>query len=1028
MNSLIQFFISKSRATIAILLLLVISGISAYKSIPRESTPDVKIPIIYVSLRHEGISPEDAERMLVRPVEDEVNTIEGIKEIRSVASTGYASVTMEFNAGFNSDKALDEIREAVDKVKTKLPEETEEPRVHEINLSEFPVLNVILLSDIPERSLINIAKKLKDKIELIPSVLEVDIAGEREDMVEVVIEPHILESYGISSELINVIRNNNLLVSAGILDTGSSGANGSRFGIKVPGVIETFEDIINFPIKSDEYNALRFKDLAEIRQSYKDATSFASVNQSKAVVLEISKRTGENIIQTVSAVKQVLQENEGLFQGQIQLLYAQDESGNILNMLSDLQNNLFLAFLLVLVVVMAFIGIRSSMMVAFSIPVSFLIGILLINHLGLTLNIVVLFSLIMSVGMLVDSAIIVVEYASRLMSQGKTKVQAYAESAKRMSLPIIASTATTLVVFAPLLFWPGIMGQFMKYLPLTLICVLIASVFTALIFMPSVGSLFGASKTSKEKQSNLKDKYIKYLKTFLNNPFKFLSGFTALIFIIVALFVVTAKGVEFFPSIEPDNAKLQVRARGNLSVYEKADIMKEVEEISMQYQNEVRVVYTRAGEFSGGGNDLPEDVIGLITLEFQDWQKRRKANEILEDMQTKLDKISGVKIEAAKEKKGPASDKAIIIEVAGNDRAEILQASKLITQKLEDEEEIINVESDIPVPSIEWVINIKRDIASQFGVSIAEIGNFIRLITNGLKVTTYRPETSDDEVDVVIRFPSYARDITQLDNLNIVSGDNLIPASNFIEREAKPTTGIIKRVDGKRAYTVKADVKRGTLPNNKIKELTNWLSEQYDAKVFSPNIQVRFKGDDESKKETQKFLSSAFGTALLLMFIILLIQFNNIFQAVLIMSAIFLSTIGVLFGLMITGQPFGIVMCGVGVISLAGVVVNNNIILIDTYNEYRRKGVSSLNAIINACSERLRPILLTAGTTVLGLLPMVLAFNINFISREVSIGAPSTQWWQQLSTSVAGGLTFATILTLFFTPVLIYLVDRNRVN
>ncbi len=1037
MDKIINAAIGRSRAVILVFLLILISGTSAYINIPKESDPDVKIPLIYVSMSHEGISPEDAERLLIRPMEKELRGIEGVKEVVGIGNQGSASIKIEFFAGLDSNKALTDVRDKVDLVKPDLPDDTDEPIITEINLSLFPVINVILTSNIPERSFLKIARRLRDRIEEISSVLNVEIAGDREEAVEIVIKPEMLESYNLTSSLIDFVARNNLLIAAGDMDAEQAG----KYVVKVPGLLENINDIINLPIKVSGDSIVTVGDIATIKKSYKDVSGFARVNGKPALVLEVSKRIGENVIETIEQVKTIVLEDSQLWPEGINISYAQDSSDRIKDMLSDLQNNVIFATLLVLIVIIAFIGIKSAGLIAIAIPGAFLIGILVLSFLGLTMNIVVLFALILSIGMLVDSAIIVVEYANRKMIDGMSYKLAYGEAARRMAWPIIASTITTLLVFAPLLFWPGIMGQFMKYLPLTLMATLSGSLLMALIFIPTLGSWLGKIKKFDSKTiyrikagetGNLDDiggltgRYVSTLNHVLNFPIKFIFIIMSMLVVLFYVYFGFIAKTEFFPTVEPDNARVIVRARGNLSTIEKDNIVKEVESYIYDMRDEVKVIYSRSGHMGGQSNELAEDVIGIIMLEFQDWNERRKADDILADIKSKTEHLAGIIIEARKEKGGPSTGRPISLEIASKFPELIEPVAIKILNFMNSMEGVSDIEDSRPVPAIEWKIDVDRSIAARFGVDLAIIGNFVKLVTNGMKITTYRPDDNDNEIDILLRFPAEDRGLAQLDRLRAITSSGAIPISNFVERKAQPKIGKIMRVDGARVITIKADVEAGILVSDKLKEMQEEFKKIYKAGEIDPRVQLRFKGEDKDQKETMNFLASAFILALFGMTLVLLVQFNSIYYTFIIMSAVFLSTAGVVAGLIITAQPFGIVMCGVGTIALSGIVVNNNIIFIDTYKSLCNMGMDKREALLRTGAQRLRPILLTAGTTVLGLIPMVTAMNINFFTREITFGAPSTQWWQQLSTSIAGGLTFATILTLFLTPCLIYIGERKN--
>lgn len=1034
MNSIVNAAVSRSRAVVMLFTLILVMGSFAYLNIPKESDPDVQIPIIYTVMTHEGISPEDAERMLIRPMEKELQGIEGVKEMRSSASQGRASVTLEFDAGFDSDKALLDVREKVDIAKAELPEETDEPTVNEVNLSLFPVINVILRGTMPERSMLKIARNLRDSIEEIPAVLEVDIAGEREETLDVILDPTKVQGYNLTTSIIELVRSNNLLVAAGSLDTGDG-----RYDVKVPGVLETVNDIMTVPLKVDGDAALALEDVGIVRRGFKDHTSFARVNGEQALVLEVSKRTGENIIDTIKKVRAVVEQERKFWPEGIDVLYAQDQSERITDMLGDLQSNLILAIILVAVIIIAYVGIVAGGFIAIAIPGAFLIGILFLYFAGFTMNIVVLFSLILSIGMLVDSAIVVIEYANRRMIDGARAKEAFAEGAKRMGWPIVASTITTLIAFAPLLFWPGIPGQFMQYMPITLMVTLTGSLVMALIILPSLGNMLGMADRVSTREwevihqtesgdlehiTGFTGGYIRTLRSLMKRAWLFVLACIAALVGVIVLYGHYGNGVEFFPKIEPEQGQVIIRARGNLSVWQKRDIAIEVEDKIKDLYGEITVFYTRTGEIISKGRNLPEDTIAIVQLEFADWQKRRHANDILAEVRERLQGIPGIAMEIREDRAGPQSEKPIEIEIASRLPDLLEPTTHALMAHLDTVDGLVDVDNSLPVPAIEWQYEVDRAQASKYGVNIAMLGQFMRLATNGMLVTTYRPDDNDDEVDVLARYPKDKRSLSYLDNVMIGTAQGPVPIGNFVKRKAAPKLATISRVDGLRVVKVSADVADGVLADNKVKEILAWLEEQRGS--FDPNVRVRFKGEEEDKRETSAFLRNAFILALFGMALVMVTQFNSFFHAFVILSAVFLSTAGVLLGLLITGQPFGIVMCGVGIISLAGIVVNNNIIFIDTYQILRREGMGPHEALLRTGGQRLRPILLTAGTTVLGLLPMVFGVNIDFVERAVYFDAPSSQWWRQLSTTIASGLSFATILTLLFTPCLIWMVEKRK--
>ncbi len=1036
MTAMIDIAFGRARTVLATLVLILVAGSYAYVTVPKEADPDINIPILYVNIDHEGISAEDSERLLIRPMEEELRGIEGVKEMRSTAFEGGANIVMEFEAGFDADTAMDDVREKVDLAKPELPDETEEPTVHEVNFSLFPVIVVTLSGQVPERTLLRLTRDLQDAIEAIPTVLKAEIAGEREEAVEIVIDPVRVESYGLSpNDAIAIVRSSNLLVAAGAQDTGRG-----RFSVKVPGLLETVFDIRDLPVKVDGDAVVRLGDVAEVRRTFKDPENFARVNGHPALALEVSKRSGENIIETNERVRAVVEAERAAWPAtlreSVRVAYSQDKSDDIRMMLTDLQNSVIAAVLLVMIVVVAALGGRAAGLIGIAIPGSFLTAILVLSALGMTINIVVLFSLILAVGMLVDGAIVVTEFADRKMVEytgdgvplKQARRRAYGDAAKRMAWPIIASTATTLAAFLPLVFWPGVVGEFMKFLPITLLATLAASLMMALVFVPTLGSFVGrpgaadpaamhalaGSETGDPRAlPGATGAYVRMLAAALRHPGKVLLAAVLLLVGVQFTYGALGRGVEFFPDVEPVFAKLQVRARGNLSVYEQDALLRQVEDriLAMNRErHEFDTVYSRTGQEESA--EEAEDIIGIIALEFADWRHRRPAREILAEVRERTADLAGIFVDERKEEAGPPVGKPIQLELSSRNPELLEPAVKVVRAGLADIPGLTHIEDSRPLPGIDWEITVDRKQAAKFGVDVGLVGTAIQMVTTGIDLGEYRPDDSTEEVDIRARYPRGERTIEELDHIRIATEAGPVPIANFVTRTAEPRIGTIRRVDGKRVMTVRSDVADGVLVDDKVTEIQAWLA----GAGLDSRIDVAFKGEDEEQKAAEAFLLKAFGVALFIMAIILVTQFNSFYSGFLILSAVVMSTIGVFIGLLITDQPFGIVMSGIGVIALAGIVVNNNIVLIDTHDRLRRAGGEALETILRTGAQRLRPVMLTTVTTMLGLMPMVLRVNIDFLSREVTVGAPATQWWTQLSTAIVFGLGFATVLTLVVTP------------
>lgn len=1012
MRTLIYAALDRSRTSLLLLFFLMLGGLAAFITIPKEANPDVTIPMIYVSMTLEGVSPEDAERLLIRPMEQELRSLEGVREMRSTASEGHASVMLEFDAGFDPDKALQDVREKVDTARAELPAEADEPTVNEINVSLFPVLSVGLSGPLSERELITIARRLQEAIEGIPEVLEVTIGGDREDLLEIVVDPQVLESYGVDyDQLATLVARNNQLVAAGSLDTGLG-----RMAIKVPGVIESVEDVMAMPVKVSEDRVVTFGDVAVLTRTFKDPTGFARINGEPAVVLEVSKRAGANIIETVGQVRALIDAAGPQLPPELDVRYIMDQSNEVRDILSDLLNNVLTAIVLVVIVVIAAMGPRSAALVGITIPGAFLTGILLIWAMGYTLNIVVLFSLILVAGMLVDGAIVVSELADRNLSEGMPVGNAWADAGSRMAWPVIASTATTLAVFVPLIFWPGVVGEFMKFLPITVIVCLTASLAMALVFLPVMGGVSGGRRARTSWQpGRLMQLYRSVLSQLLRLPGWTTVGALGIVAVIYVVYAQLNHGVEFFPSVEPESAQVQIRARGDLSIHERDAIVREVEQ-RLTGMPEVQALYARS--MVDPGTQMAPDVIGVLQFRFVDWDQRRPASVILAEFRELTRDIPGVVLEFRQQQEGPGAGKPIEIKVSSSRAADLARYVDQLAGVMAGMDGLVDLEDDRSLPGIEWRLAVDREAAARFGTDVLSIGSSVRLVTNGLVLATYRPEGVRDEVDIAVRVPGQWRELDQLERQTLNTNRGQVPLAEFVRLEPAPKTGTIARVDGQRTITLKADVADNTRVDLQLAELREKMPEP------PANVQVVFGGEDEDQQEASTFLASAFMVAIGLMLLILLTQFNSFYQTLLILSAIVLSTAGVLLGLLVNGQSFGIVMVGMGIIALAGIVVNNNIILIDTYNEMRHDGLSPYDAALETGCLRLRPVLLTAITTILGLVPMVIGVNVDLLSPSLGLGAPSTQWWTQLSSAIAGGLAFATLLTLLLTPALLVLGGR----
>jgi multidrug efflux pump len=1012
--NIVRYAIRNARLTLSILFFFLVAGALSYQSIPKEAEPDVQIPIIYVSLSYQGISPEDAERLLLRPVETRLKSLSGVKEMRSAGYQGGGYVLVEFLPGGDLSTALEDVRAKVSDAKQDLPQGADEPTINEVNLSEFPVLVVTLSGDVPERALTTAARSLRDRMEEVPGVLEAALQGTRDDLVEVIIDPVKLSSYGLRlDQLVQGVSSGNSLVAAGNIE-GSEG----RYAVKVPSLIETAEDVANLPIVAGQNAVVRAQDLATVRSTYKDAETVTRLNGKPAVAIEVKKRVGANLIETVDAVKAVADDFAQYLPEGTVVSYSQDKSTTIRTLLNDLENSVAIAVVLVFIVILYALSGRASMLIGLAIPSSFLMGILVLALAGFTVNIVVLFSLILAVGMLVDDAIIVTEFAERRMAEGMHKADAYALAAQRMAGPVIAATMTRIAAFSPLLFWPDIVGDFMKYMPITLIVTLSASMLYALVFTPTLGALFGKPHPdSAHKRDGL---YMSLVKGAVKHPIMTLLLAVGVLFGVQYSYSQYGAGVEFFPEVEPEYGLLYVHARGNLSLDEMDRATALAEQRLLRWPG-VETVYTRVGKSRGGAENVAEDVVGILQYEFVDWRERKQANEILTDLRAAMTGIPGVDVEVLVPEAGPPTGKAVQVRLSAVNPAGLEDKARQVAAMLATVPDVIDIDNGLPPPGIDWAIKVDRAKAAQYGVSPASVGTVVQLVTNGLKLSDYRPADADDAVDIRLRLPEDQRTLATLDQLRIETAEGSVPISNFVTRAAEPTVGILNRIDGERTIVVQANIASGAQAAAIHEQVTQKMAE-----MDLDGIRWKLAGEDEESQKAQAFLSKAFGAALFLIFVVLLAQFNKFTSVFLVLSAVVMSTIGVFLGLLITGQPFGVVMSGIGVIALAGVVVNNNIVLIDTYDRLRREGWEKIDAVLQTCRERARPVVLTAVTAILGVLPIAFGLNLEILNHETTIGAPSTQWWISLSSAIVFGLAFSTVLTLIVTPAALMVFTRSN--
>ena len=1123
MTSLVDWAAERARMILAMIALSLTAGIFAYTTLPKEGEPDIEIPVLFVSVVFPGISAADSEALLVRPIETELADLDGLKRMTATAAENYAGVAIEFEFGWDKAKTMADARDAMNAAEALFPEGAEKYSINEINFSEFPIIIVNLTGNVPERTMTRIAEDLQEEIEGMDAVLEAVIAGNRKEMMEVVIDPLRLEAYNVTAgELISVVRNNNQLIAAGEVDT----AQGS-FSVKIPSSFDEPRDIYDLPVKTNGDRVITLGDLADIRLTFEDRVGTARYNGETTVALQVVKRKGFNLIKTAAAIRALIEGAEATWPPELRAAVdigsSNDQSRVVASMVSQLEGSVLTAIALVMIVVLASLGTRAALLVGFAIPTSFLLCFVLLAVMGITISNIVMFGLILAVGMLVDGAIVVVEYADKRITQGEGPMRAYVEAAKRMFWPVVSSTATTLCAFLPMLFWPGVPGQFMGMLPVTLIFVLSASLIVALVYLPVVGGVtgrmgrgfdgaaavlrahlpwilraalvpmciyamflgamqtvnpdylfgldaasmgamaalpgvlmfllaaFAASVTMGAAKIHSAEKKVRsgyrrtnfgfLVKLMVANPIMplvMIFGVFFFAFSVFEYFGENNRGVEFFVESEPEQAIVYVKARGNLSLPEKDRILKEAEAIVLAHPG-VESVFAFAG--AGGlnqntsGAEKPKDTIAQIQLETIPWENRRDrpeldGNVIMKELIEALEQLPGIQIEVLGIERGPASNKPVHLRLTGDNWPELLSVTQEMRSVFDQTEGLTLVEDTRPLPGIDWQIDVDVEKAGRYGADVATVGAMVQLVTRGILLDTMRVETSDEEIEIRVRLPEKDRVLSTLDGLKLRTRDGLVPLSNFITRKPVQKLAEINRIDQKRYF----DIKAGVLPglsrsetdaagvekdilinaNERIAFLTRYL----EANPLPPGVSWEWTGDQEDEAESQAFLSKAFIAALALMFIILLAQFNSFFNSFIVLLAVVLSTVGVLIGMLVMQQAFSIIMTGTGIVALAGIVVNNNIVLIDTYQELSRY-MPRIEAIIRTAEQRIRPVLLTTITTMAGLAPMMFGLSLDFINGGYSIDSPTALWWKQLATAVVFGLGIATVLTLLLTPSLL---------
>ncbi len=1012
----------KNRTTIAVLgLIIVIAGVYSYLTLPREAFPDIPIPQILISTSYEGVSPEDIETSVTMKIEKELNSIRGVKHVTSSSAEGLSLIDVEFMPDVATEVALQRVRDRVDRAKGDLPTDAKEPVISEINLAEMPIMYISLSGDVSPVQLKAIADTLQDEIETVPGVLKCDISGALEPEIRLEFDPDRLAMYNLTiAEVLALIPSENVNISAGSLET-----QGTKFNIRIPAELVTADEVDHLLLTTRNGKPIYLADVANVRATFKDRATYSRHNGKDNITLSIQKRVGANVVFVSDYVKEIIKQAQKQAPASLQFDITYDMSKYIRNIVADLENNIMAALIMVFSILLLFLGWRTASIVAMIIPLSMLITFFLIQALGYTLNMIVLFSLVLVLGMLVDNAIVIVENIYRHIQLGYSKMDAAILGAREVAWPVITSTFTTVGAFLPLMFWPGMMGEFMKYLPITLSLGLLSSLFVALVFSPTICSFFISKTHAAEPKENwFIGLYRKFQMLSLRNPGMTLFLAFCLLVSMVTLYVKIGKGTEFFPSSDPERAVVNIRAPQGTNINETDRIAREIEKRIQPYQEYIKHVVTNIGSSSSGmdlGASTGGPHLASITLTFYDFaERKRPSDDVIADIRRDISDIPGAEIKIDKEENGPSTGAPITVRIMGEDFKKLEDLSSQAERLVAQVPNVINLRSDFEAARPELNFIVDRRKAMLLGVNTATVGNFLKIAVFGSRVGTYRQY--NDEYDITIRLPFDRRvnidDLGQLQVPNI-SG-RAVPISSLGEFSYKGGFGTINRVDQKRTVTLTADAE-GRLSSAVLADVQKLLKEKLQ---LPSGYAIDYAGEKETQDESEAFLSKAFGIALFMVTLVLVIQFNSIRVPLIIMTTVILSLIGALIGLLVCNLPFGIIMTGIGVISLAGVVVNNAIVLLAYTQQLQGRGMDLISAAAEAGVTRLRPVLLTAATTIIGLIPMAIGISYDFHTFTWATKSESTQFWINMAVVVIFGLGFATMLTLVVVPSLYVMLTK----
>lgn len=1078
------------RATVFFLMAAtLVAGVSAYVSLPREAFPDVEIPQILVYTRYPGASPEDVEREITDRVERELQGVDALDTITSTSQESVSIVTVEFVSGTDIDDALQKVRDRVDRAEAEFPEDAEDPVLQETEFSDIPILQVHLAGDVGPVVLKRLAEDLQDEVEALPGVLRATLVGGLDREVEVDVDPERLRLYDLSlQDVVDAIADENVSIPGGDLELGDR-----SYAVRVPGEVEDPLAVADFVIQARNGSPIYVRDVAEVSYGFEDRSSYARIDGEESLALSLQKRQGANVVDVADRVRATVAQAQAGWPESVEVVFLGDLSKDVRIMVKDLENNILSGLLLVVVVLMFALGFRNALFVGLAIPFSMLLAFVVLQLAGITLNNVVLFSLVLAVGMLVDNAVVVIENVYRHMQDGSPRLEAASRGTHEVGAAILVSTFTTVAAFAPLLLWPGVVGDFMSYMPTTVSVVLLASLLVALTVNPVVagsfmrlapkdrtageerggdgagaeddGARWEARATEEDEleagheddpgddfESPLEDDgagptarkvdrlvegfgrrvnrlYERSLEWALGHRAVVIGGTLATFVVVLVLFGAFNHGIEFFPETEPRQIFVDLELAPGTRVERTDDVVREVER-RLAETPDLRVMAASSGAgsqadfFTGGQGDVTQ---GRVSLDLLDREERSQSSFVTMDwIRRQVQDLPGVKVELRRPEEGPPVGDPLSIEISGDDFGTLGEISRRILDAVEDIPGLRSLSTDFDLARPEVVVDLDRTQAARLGLTTAEIASTVRTAITGTEASVFRPREEEDEVDIRVRLAEpYRSSLEALAQLTVRTEDGAqIPLTSIAAIGRTSALTSIKHKDRRRVVTISGDVMSPDLAEPVRQEARRRIEGMEG--LLPQGYSLSFAGQSEEEDEAKEFLSRAFLWAVLLVLGLMVAKFDSLAVPGIVITSVFMSMIGVLLGLLVTGLPFGIIMTGLGVISLAGIVVNNAIVLLDYGEQLWARGLSRGDVVRITGHRRMRPVLLTAVTTILGLIPLTTGVEIDFRELRFATGGESSQWWQGMGVAVIFGLAFATFLTLILVPVLYDLLLQLR--